>query len=398
MVPAIVMPGTGTPYHHGSHRRLLWTADDSPSPQANVDAIIVPTVRPPAYLREAARVALLLDCPLVTLHSRKWTSAQQAALRLPPAVDLIAIDVPDRAQLRLPDLETSRLLAGTIFERRTDLSAKRNLALMLCYMLGWERVVFLDDDIRIPNAVDLRHAAGLLDTYNAVGLGIGGYPDNSVVCHAFRLAGGAQETFIGGGALAVEVKRNRSFFPDVYNDDWFYMLNAGKDLQPVATVGEVLQQPYDPFRNPDRARAEEFGDVLAEGTFWLLDQEKSAADADWRHWRDFLERRQRFIRHVLGMVVGADIEPTEKARMVEALKAALGRLACIRPERCVDYLRALAADQDKWQHHVHHLPTSQPLDKALRSLSRKGTPPLTWYTTQARRSPAMALRAWQDGH
>ena len=98
------------------------------------------------------------------------------------------------------------------------------------------------------------------------------------------------------------------------------------------------------------------------------------------------------------MVVGADIEPTEKARMVEALKAALGRLACIRPERCVDYLRALAADQDKWQHHVHHLPTSQPLDKALRSLSRKGTPPLTWYTTQARRSPAMALRAWQDGH
>jgi hypothetical protein len=29
-------------------------------------------------------------------------------------------------------------------------------------------------------------------------------------------------------------------------------------------------RPYDLFRTPDRARAEELGDVLAEGIFWLL--------------------------------------------------------------------------------------------------------------------------------
>ena len=100
-----------------------------------------------------------------------------------------------------------------------------------------------------------------------------------MVCHAFRAGGGKQETFIGGGALAVEMRRNRSFFPNIYNEDWFFVLDAGKRLQPVATVGQVLQYPYDPYR-VERARAEEFGDVLAEGIFWLLDQGKPASDGD----------------------------------------------------------------------------------------------------------------------
>lgn len=71
------MAGTQTPNHYGSHRRLLWAADDSTA-QAKVDAIIVPTTRPVIYLQEAARTALSLRCPLVTLHSRKWTSACDA--------------------------------------------------------------------------------------------------------------------------------------------------------------------------------------------------------------------------------------------------------------------------------------------------------------------------------
>src|SRR5260370_12026888 len=257
------MPSIETTHHHGSHRPLIWPADES-TPRVAVDAIFVPTARPVAYLKQAAAAALFLRCPLVTLHSRKWTNAFAAAAYLDPAVDLIAIDVPDSAQLRLPELETSRLLTGTIFERRTTLSTKRNLALVLSHMLRWKRIIFLDDDIRVPNPSDLSRAASLLDAHTAVGLGIGGFPDNSMVCHAFRAGGGRQETFIGGGAMAIAMKRNRSFFPNVYNEDWVFLLDACKRLQPVATVGQVLQYPYDPYR-VDRARAEEVGAVLAEG-------------------------------------------------------------------------------------------------------------------------------------
>ena len=387
-----------TAHHHGSHRTLIWTADES-VPPARVDAIFVPTARPVAYLKEAAAAALELRCPLVTLHSKKWTNALKAAAYLGPAVDLIAIDVPEATQLRLPELKTSRLLAGTVFERRTDLSTKRNLALMLSHMLRWKRIVFLDDDIRVPEPLDLSRAAGLLDTHTAVGLGIGGFPDNSVVCHAFRAGGGSQETFIGGGAMAVAVRRNRSFFPNIYNDDWFFVLDAGKRLQQVATVGEVLQYPYDPYR-VERARAEEFGDVLAEGIFWVLDQGKPASEDDLRHWGAFLEHRKQFIQQVRSMVASqTGIKSAERLRMQEALAAALGRCERISPEFCVAYLRALASDQDRWQRHIQQIlrQPRQSLEKALRSLTMEGATPLTWYTTTcpAVRAPVLKPTARQ---
>jgi hypothetical protein len=347
----------GTPEHHGSHRGLLWTADQQATAPKAIDAIIVPTARTPAYLAEAAKLAQALDCTLVTLHSKKWTSAAKAAQRLPRSVDLIALDVPEQARLRLPDWATSRLLHGTVFARRTDLSAKRNLGLLLSRLLGWSRVLFLDDDITGLNPADMWTASGLLDTHNAVGLHIGGFPDHSVVCHAYRQAGGSQQSFIGGGALVVQVERNISFFPDIYNDDWFFLLNGDKRLQPVAVTGQVTQYPYDPFRNPDRARAEELGDVLAEGIYWLLDQNKPITEADHAHWSTFLAYRRQFIERVRQMVQqDATIGAADQARRIEALTGSLGRLALITPQLCEGYLRAWAADRQRWQEHLHNLP------------------------------------------
>jgi hypothetical protein len=368
-----------TPYHHGSHRRLLWSPSDSVLSQRRVDAIIVPTARRPAYLTEAADLAKALGCVLVTLHSGKWTTAAKAAQRLSADVDLIAIDVPEPGRLRLPDWETSRLVAGSVFARRTDLSAKRNLALMLCRMLGWSRILFLDDDITRLNPEDVQRASGLLDTHNAVGLQIGGFPDHSVVCHAYRQAGGDQQSFVGGGALAIDVKRSSSFFPDIYNDDWFFLLEGDKGLQPTAIAGQVQQYPYDPFRTPERARAEELGDVLAEGIYWLLDQGLSVMDADEAHWARFLAKRAQFIGDVLEMVRRHLLAQDEKARRIAALKGSLGRLALIKPELCERYLRAWAEDRRRWQHHVERLPTRQQIPQALAALSRKGCPPLSWH-------------------
>jgi hypothetical protein len=376
------MAGTQTPHHHGSHRRLIWSADES-ARRVKVDAIIVPTVRPLPCLEDAARAARSLSCPLVTLHTPGRTRASAAAFYLDFwSLNLIAIDVPEPANLRPPELETSRLLAGTPFERETDVSTKRNLGLLLSHMLRWKRVVFLDDDIRVLDPADLGKAVSLLGTHAAVGLGIGGFPDNSMVCHAFREAGGLQETFIGGGALAVDVERNYSFFPNVYNEDWFFVLDAEKGLQPVATVGRALQDPYDPYL-PERAQAEELGDVLAEGTFWLLDQERSVSDGDLRHWQDFLAKRKRFIEQVLGMVEHMTyIESAERARRAAALNAALGRLAEITPELCVAYMKALAIDQERWQRHVQAIRREPKLTRkqALESLAGEGGAPLAWRT------------------
>lgn len=375
------MANHGAQDHHGSHRDLLWSGDDVQAKP--IDAVIVPTARPPAYLGPAASLAQVLGCPLVTLHSKQWTSADKAVQRLPNWVNLIAIDVPDTGQLRLPQWQTAGYLPDKIFPRlakypRTDLSAKRNLGLVLSRLCGWSSVMFLDDDITELDPGDVRRASGLLDTHNAVGLHVCGFHDHSVVCHAYRDAGGHQQSFVGGGALVVQAKRNRSLFPEIYNDDWFFLLDGDKGLQSTAVTGRVAQYPYDPFR-PDRARAEEFGDVLAEGIYWLLDQQLSLAAADEAHWTTYLTLRKQFIERVRDMVEADDaLEAVEKVRRVDALRGSLGRLSLITPRLCVSYLRAWQADQQTWRRHIDELPTDLDAVSALNLLTRPGTAPLNW--------------------
>jgi hypothetical protein len=351
----------------------------------------VPTFRRPAYLTKAARLSVALGCPLVTLHSGKWTSAAEAVRRLPPDVDLIAIDVPDRALLRLPAWATSELLDGTVFARRTDLSTKRNLALMLSRLMGWDRILFLDDDITQLNPDDMFRASGLLSEKNAVGLHVTGFPDHSVVCHAYRLAGGEQEPFIGGGAMAVAAGRSNAFFPDIYNDDWFFLLDEDGGLQPVTVAGKVRQFPYDPFRNEDRARAEELGDVLAEGIFWLLDQGRTLAGADEDYWASYIAKRRQFIGRVLEMVKkDRDLHPQDRQRRITALShGSLYRLDAIKPELCAAYLRAWAGDRKRWGYHLEQLSAGLSPAEAISLLPADGMPPLSH---RLRRAPKVRFR------
>jgi hypothetical protein len=140
-----------TEHHHGSHRHLVDMPETplSPGALATVDAIVVPTIRHPRWLEHAIRLAGTLRCPLVSMHSRRWSSARLAATIMPVNVEFVAIDIDDAERLNLPDFMTTALLRGTLFERPTDLSAKRNAGLLLARLMGWKRVVFLDDDIEV---------------------------------------------------------------------------------------------------------------------------------------------------------------------------------------------------------------------------------------------------------
>ncbi len=354
--------------HHASHRHLLWHLD-APVSAARIDAIVVPTARPAPYLRHAVSLARDLACPLLTLCSGRWSSAAETVRCALPGDEIITVDFPGAHALRLPRFGTTQVPPRWL-RRKTDTAAKRNFALALARIIGWERIVFLDDDITVGAPDDLRRAAGLLGQYDTVGLSVGGFPDNSVVCHAYRAVGGPQESFVGGGALAVRISAAGSFFPDIYNEDWFYLLEE-KGLRRLAVTGKVIQHPYDPYRTPDRARSEEFGDVLAEGIFWLLDEGKTLDHAaDPRHWELFLARRRRFIDHVLGLIPGLDEKADEKRRMAEALRAAKGRLALIEPGLCVAYLEAWREDTRVWRRYLNRLPQLDDVEKALSELAR----------------------------
>ncbi|HEX4702375.1 MAG TPA: hypothetical protein VH352_09640, partial [Pseudonocardiaceae bacterium] len=267
------------------------------------------------------------------------------------SVAVAAVDT-DVIPAELVPLSTSaELLRRAGFGSAQDTSVKRNLALLLANLMGWQRIVFLDDDIDVPDHRDLGRAAHLVSQYDAVGLSIGEFPDNSVVCHAHRATGGDQRTFIGGGALAIGPKLMSSFFPNIYNEDWFFLLD-GHRLCSATAVGLAVQRRYDPYATQLRAESEEFGDSLAEGVFALLDQQHSVDDAIAEgYWENYLDVRRAFIEDVIRRVE-TDEGLVDRSRMVRALNAARERSRLIEPRLCVAYLEAWRADREQWREHV----------------------------------------------
>jgi hypothetical protein len=389
------MPDSAGSYHHGDHSKLLRPLSGSATAEPRLDAIIVPTWRAPeqTHLAETAALAQAQGCPLVTLHSGPATSADQAWPDLAAAEQVIAIDLPWKAQLRPLSWRGSEVLAKAGLAGSGDVSLKRNLALILSQLRGWSRILFLDDDISGLSPADLRKSARLLDTSTAAGMEVTGCLDHSVVCHAYQRARGEQEEFIGSGALAVNTARCTSFFPEIYNHDWLFLVNEEGRLQPAVRAGQVVQDDYDPFANPARARSEEFGDVFAEGVYWVLDQGKPVFAADQTHWEEFLARRQKFIGQVLDMTSRLGLDGAEQAKRVRALDAALGRLFKITADLCLEYLRAWEDDRRAWRQYLRQLrddvPSDLALGPALAYLEGVVQPGLRW-----RLSPQLA--SWSD--
>jgi len=216
----------------GTHRNLVSQAEQrEPGAELELDAIIVPASRPAQNLEHAIGLARAMSCPLLILCSRRVTPAEvRQLLAQRSSNDAIVVGLPDDYRhelLEFPALASIKDdLPAACSYRVTDLSAKRNLGLILARMLGWRRIFFLDDDITDVSPADVHSTVSMLESYPAAGMRVTDYPDNSVVCHAHRETGGMQDVFVTGAALAVDCQQSSGFFPDIYNEDWLFFYDA----------------------------------------------------------------------------------------------------------------------------------------------------------------------------
>jgi hypothetical protein len=236
-----------------------------------------------------------------------------------------------------------------------DIARKRNLGLLLARLCGWHTIMFLDDDIRDLTTNAVRTAAGLTTAFGAASFQIEYYPDNSVVCHAYRLAGGRQDIFPGGSAMAVNAMQADTLFPPIYNEDWLFLFDAVK-AGSVAVTGTLSQLEYKPFENSRRAASEEFGDLIAEGLYRLIHEGVGVADATYAYWEDALKRRSRLIDDVAERLLRAESHAPAIASALRSLAAARTRLTTISPLACVSFIHAWRADIDEWRYRLLGLP------------------------------------------
>jgi hypothetical protein len=372
-----LVDGWDVELHRGSHADLL---DRRYRPSSNIgeptiDAIIVPTARPARCLATAAGLATQLGCALVVLCSIRALGHQVAdELATRPDLDAAVVDFPAGYGHRLLKLRSSgSRYAEFGHPGHVDLSGKRNTGLLLANLLGWRHIMFLDDDIRGLDLPGLTRASRMLERYRAVGFRVPNYPDNSVVCHAYRLVGGPQDIFIGGSPLLVDVARAKAFFPAIYNEDWLFLYDSIQDRQ-ATDAGFVEQLKYDPYETLSRAEAEEFGDVIGEGLLQLIHWDVKVDTVGRSMWGEFLYRRHRFIedisRHLLAIGDDSD-DPTlarRAQRALKALTAARQRLGDIEPGACASFVRHWQGDLARWSERIFKLPRFSSIGRALRYL------------------------------
>ena len=364
---------------HGTHRELAMQGEPESSRVSalTLDAIIVPGTRPAAYLDHAVTLAKAANCPLVILCSHYLHSCEvKEYLDARSFTQVIVIDLPPGYShplfnfRRLLDIKDQ--LPPACGHYVTDLSMKRNVGLVLAKMLGWQRIFFLDDDIRDITYPDLQRTVGMLGSFSAVGMWVTDFPDNSIVCHANRVTGGFQDVFVSGAALAVDCGSDIGFFPDIYNEDWLFFFDAASSGKLGNSYLKATQLYYYPFANAERAAWQEFGDVLAEGLYALLHLGMDVAQATSPHWEAFLEARRNFLEATL---TRAQVAPLDMRDEINAsLHSAMKSLSGIRPDLCARYVEAWRQDLRCWRLRWVGIKVMPSVDAALAELGLATTP------------------------
>lgn len=344
-----------------SHLNL--TRDTSTSSTASttgrLDAIIVPASRPAACLQPAIDLAVSLRTRLVILCSKRANIDEVARqVAVTPGARSLLVTIPQGwSHPGIPARTAAEVFKRAQAGRATDLSTKRNVGLALARLHGWNKIVFLDDDITRTASLGL--LAGQLERHQVAGMVVRKHPDNSVVCHARRLAGFEQDVFVTGAVLGVHCNSlPLSFFPDIYNEDWFFFAREAASRQ-LPQVGKAMQLRYDPFASTSRARHEEFGDLLAEGLFALFSESAMSGpfpamlrSATEGYWRRFIEARFDVLDETWrGLQTFADIDPSSPkvAAALDSLEAAQDQLVeTISPALCANFVEAWQHDLADW--------------------------------------------------
>ena len=351
------MTSSWAPEQGESHAALLDEPRWAPV-RAGFDAIVVPTHRPSARLRYSIDLASRTQTPLFVLCSGGAYKEAVVKMAARSGVEAYAADIPAGALMKV-GLRTSanEELAAANLGRNPDLSVKRNLGLALARLLGWKKLMFLDDDIHGIATGSVAKLAEALESHSISALIPTDFPDNSVVCHANRLGGERKQgVFASASGMGVRCDRDDlAFFPTMYNEDWFFFAQEAASHK-IARVGESRQRAYDPYYHPIRAASEELGDLLAEGLYARLDVGEEIWTVDADYWRYFIARRRQFHERVLEALRRVDApNSAEAVRAAESIKAAQGQLAKITPELCQTFVRLWRGDLKRWRCYLEGL-------------------------------------------
>jgi hypothetical protein len=309
----------------------------SASALQGLDAIFIPTRDRPANVAALLEQIAWFDGPIYILPSGSRRSRCDRSGRL-------TVLQPDYDSLDLfRHLRTSRH-TQTAHYFGWDLPIKRNHALLYACRKRYQRILLMDDDIRGLTPAVVNRATELLQSYIIAGCFVDDFPDTSVVGHLLRQAGCQVSTFLSGSFLFIRPQEAFNFFPQVYNEDWLFMLPHVVDGN-ACSFGSISQLPFDLLADPEKAKFQEFGEIIAEGLYEMLARDDLGSRFSVECWTEMIQRRRSVLSH-LKEVLGASSE----LRIL--IDGAVNTNSRIDPYSCIEFIEDWEADRETWNSRV----------------------------------------------
>lgn len=238
-------------------------------------------------------------------------------------------------------------IVTTLGKETWSLGFNRNYAILYALSKGYEKVIFTDDDVLIPDIRSIDAIFDNLEWHNHIGVDIENMPDDSVVGHIYRAGHLLQARYVSGTFLGVDLtKPVNNFYLNIYNEDWIwlYLENRGN---PVFKVGKVGQMRFDPFQNGvEKALFQEFGEICWEGVLGLDTDFETDRLKQEAYWKKVIYKRLRDIKNIDNLVMHPELSVP-----VENIKNALMALhAELRPSMFSNLFNEYYEGLDHWNY------------------------------------------------
>lgn len=188
-------------------------------------------------------------------------------------------------------------------EKYWTLGYCRNYALVLAKLLGFRRVIMIDDDIIFKGTKRIFNILSALSRFDIVGARTTGMPDDSVVGHIIRALGLQPDEFISGQFVGIDTDSMDYYFPNIYNEDWIFFLFQTANTS-LGRISEVEQLIYDPFRDFRRKSLfQEFGEIAVDGVFEAVVAKKEMSLLNAKDfWTNVCRERAKLLKELTGAV------------------------------------------------------------------------------------------------
>lgn len=217
-----------------------------------------------------------------------------------------------------------------------DLPEKRNSILWHSVINEHKNILLLDDDMY--NISPILNNVKFLHKYGVVGTTVKGFPDTSVTGQIEIENGEKFYPFISGNSTFINTDKLISYFPKIYNEDWlFYIPYILSDS--LFVTGEIFHRQYDPFLSIEKIYFQEFGEIIQEGLYHLINENEYDKRFVNQKWHEIIQLRLEYLNDDL-------IKAKENRK--KFVQEAINTLKRITSIECVNFVTCWEEDNFKF--------------------------------------------------